>query len=78
MPADTDAEPTPEATQEQHAAAQKQAYIDALLRERRGYEVSDNTEGLAAVDAELKRCGYTRAKAHRGRETATSDRTEKR
>ena len=64
--------------QKKHAEAQKQAYVEALVRERAGCEAREDSEGLAAVDAELKRCGHTRAKAHRGRETATADRTEKR
>jgi hypothetical protein len=64
--------------QEQHEAAQKEALVAALKRERVSYEARDRKDELAAVDAELKRLGVTRDKAHTGRETATSDRTEKR
>lgn len=34
-----------------------QDIIRALLAERRGYEVHNNTDGVKAVDAELKRLG---------------------
>ena len=33
------------------------AYIAALIREREGYERYGNTDGVAAVDAELRRLG---------------------
>lgn len=61
-----------------HEEAQQKAYVAALLREREGYEVQGRAADLANVDAELKRLGVTRDKAHKGRETATSSRTEKR
>lgn len=35
----------------------EEAYIAALLRERRGYEMRGDVEGMAAVDAELARVG---------------------
>lgn len=34
-----------------------QNYIDALIRERAGYEEKKNADGVAAVDAELARVG---------------------
>lgn len=61
-----------------HEAAQKDAHVAALKRERLSYEAHDRKDELAAVDAELKRLGVTRETAHKGRETATSSRTEKR
>ena len=38
------------------------ATIDALLRERRGYEIYGLTDRVAAVDAELARLGHGPAK----------------
>lgn len=37
---------------------QKAEHIRALLAERKGYEIHGNKDGLAAVDAELKRLGH--------------------
>ena len=36
---------------------QRQAYIKALLEERRGYITTGNSEGINAVEAELARVG---------------------
>jgi hypothetical protein len=40
-----------------------QAYIDALLRERRGYEMFGKDDRVKEVDAALAAAGYTRAEA---------------
>jgi len=39
-------------------ATERDPYIDALLEERRGYEVRGLTERKAAVDEQLKLRGY--------------------
>lgn len=48
----------------------RESYIEALKRERLGYEARGDQDGLAAVDKELVRLGVTRAAA-RGTERAT-------
>lgn len=40
-----------------------QAFIDALLRERRGYELFGKADRVKAVDEALAAAGYTRAEA---------------
>ncbi len=40
-----------------------QAYIDALLRERRGYEIHGKADRVKDVDAALAAAGYTRPEA---------------
>lgn len=40
---------------------QAQAYIQALIRERAGYETYGNADGVAQVDAELNRMGASSA-----------------
>ena len=37
---------------------QRQRYITALLEERRGYDARGNADGVAQVDAELRRVGH--------------------
>ena len=37
---------------------QTKAYIEALLRERAGLLINGDEEGVAAVDAELRRVGH--------------------
>ena len=57
------------------------ALIDALLRERRGYETYGLKDRVAAVDAELARLGHTpaaRAKPKAQPERAVRPPTEKR
>lgn len=40
-----------------------QVYIDALLRERRGYEIHGKVDRVKAVDEALAAAGYTRPEA---------------
>lgn len=40
---------------------QTQDYISGLLREKRGYEVKGDADGVKAVQAELERVGYKAA-----------------
>jgi hypothetical protein len=47
-----------------------EAYIAGLLDELRGYEFNRNAEGIAAVEAELKRVGHVLPAAPKKRETA--------
>lgn len=53
------------------------ATIDALLRERRGYETYGLTDRVAAVDAELARLGYSPAAAKRAEPKAKPERAVK-
>lgn len=55
-------------------------YIEALLRERRGYEVRGLTDRIAAVDKALAAAGYTRADAKKApaKERATKATAETR
>lgn len=56
----------------------EEAYVQALLRERQGYERYGQADRIKDVDAELKRLGVTRDQAHKGTERAVSKKTEKR
>lgn len=51
---------------------QREAHLDALRREREGYEVRGLTDRVKAVDAEIKRIGGG-AKPARGRAAAAPD-----
>jgi hypothetical protein len=64
--------------QAEHEAAQKQAFVDAVYRNREAYEAHGRPDDVALMDAQLNALGVTRETAHKGRETATSNRTEKR
>jgi hypothetical protein len=55
-----------------------EALIESLKRERAGYVQRDLPDRVAAVDAELKRLGHTRADAHAGTERAVSKPAETR
>jgi hypothetical protein len=57
---------------------QSEAYVAALQREREGCERRGMSDRVAAVDAELKRLGVTRAQAHKGTERAVTPPAEKR
>lgn len=46
----------------------RDAQVRALQREREGYVLRDMPDRLKAVDAELKRLGFTREEAHEGTE----------
>lgn len=52
-----------------YAAARRQDTIDALLTERRGYEVAGKSDRVKAVDAALKAAGYS-TPAGRGKSKA--------
>lgn len=52
--------------------------VRAYLEERAAYEARGNKAGVAAVDAELKRLGYTRATVKRGTERAVKAKPETR
>lgn len=45
-------------TEKEAAAERRQATIDALLEERRGYEIAGKADRAKQVDAALKDAGY--------------------
>lgn len=59
-----------ETTEPAHEDGQRQSRVDALLRERAGYERRGLTDRAKGVDAELKAAGYS---APAGRRAAAQD-----
>jgi hypothetical protein len=59
---------------EQDAAAARRAqWIEALLEERRGYEVAGKADRVAQVDAELERAGHRQPARRRAPQRTTTE-----